>query len=69
MVVADGESWGKCMELIKGMLNWDTGTAFNMGAGAVGSRGTDAGIGSGIGAEFITRGGGWSWEETGFAGG
>lgn len=63
--MADGVSWDKGM--VKGMLNWDIGTAFKTGAGAVGSSGIESGIGGGIGAEFITRGGGW--DGTGFAGG
>lgn len=61
---ADGVSWGKGMELVKGMLNWDTGAGFNV---RVGAAGMDAGICCGIGLELITRGG-RSGDGTGFAG-
>lgn len=63
-VGADGVSWGKGMELVKGMLNWDTGADFNV---RVGAAGMDAGISCGIGLELITRGG-RSGDGTGFAG-
>lgn len=64
--MADGVSWGKGMELVKGMLNWDTGADFNMGVGSAGAAGMDAGISCVIGPEGITRGG-RSGDGTGFA--
>lgn len=57
------------MELGNEILNWDTGVDFNMEAGAVGSRGMDAGIGCGNGPESITLGVGRNADGNGFTGG